>query len=274
MSAEDEASFAALATVISAGTGMTLGAYKEKCLRRRIAVRMRACGVHTFEEYRRVLSKTPAEMASLFDVLTINVTKFFRNREAWARVSETAISDLFERLHGRVRVWSAGCSSGEEPYTIAILLAEAGLRSNPQWRDRYAIDATDIDRMSLERCAAAFYQTPSLAETPPELISKYFVSDGADGWSVTPELRARVRVTRNDLTREAAPGAPYDLITCRNVVIYFDRPTQEALLERFHDALRPGGYLLLGKVETIFGPSRNRLELVDARERIYRRPVE
>jgi chemotaxis methyl-accepting protein methylase len=268
----DEASFAALTQVISTRAGMTLGAYKEKCLRRRIAVRMRACGVHTYDDYLKLLSKAPAELASLVDVLTINVTKFFRNRETWDRLASGVLGESFERQQGRVRVWSAGCSSGEEPYTLAILLAEAALRCNPAWRDRFLIDATDIDRISLERSAAATYQTPVFSETPPLLVQKYFTPAGADTWNVIPSLCARVRVSRNDLTRDDPPGAPYDLIVCRNVIIYFDRPTQEALLNRFHDALKPGGHLLLGKVETIFGPARSRLELIDARERIYRRP--
>jgi chemotaxis methyl-accepting protein methylase len=267
----DEATFAAFARALSARTGVTLDAYKPKCLARRVAVRMRACAVHTYDAYLELLDEEPAELERLHAALTINVTRFFRNPEVWAALAPT-LPALFERP-GEVRCWSAGCASGEEAHTLAILLAQAaeGL-GRPEWLDRVHIDATDIDRESLERTRAGRYQVAALVETPETAVRRWFRTDG-DAMVVDAALRARVVVRAHDLTGDPMPVARYDLVTCRNVVIYFDRAMQERLFSAMHDALRPGGYLVLGKVETLVGEARERLELVDIRERIYRRPA-
>jgi chemotaxis methyl-accepting protein methylase len=155
---------------------------------------------------------------------------------------------------------------------VAVLLAEAartlGTRDGTA---RARVDATDIDRHSLERTADPAYPETAFSEMPPELVRRYF-SAGAPR-RPHPEIRRLVQVSALDLTREPPPHPPYDLIVCRNVVIYFDRATQERLFEQFAGALAPGGLLVLGKVETLLGPARQRLALVDARERIYRRPA-
>jgi chemotaxis methyl-accepting protein methylase len=130
------------------------------------------------------------------------------------------------------------------------------------------VDATDLDPGSLARADAGAYRAPAFDELPADLAARYF-TPGATR-TVRPEVRAPVRFQRHDLLREPPPAPPYDLILCRNVVIYFDRPTQERLFLGFADALAPGGVLVLGKVETLFGPARARFRLDDARERIYR----
>ena len=264
----------ALTRRISETAGLALDAYKSKCLRRRIAVRMRAVGVHTYADYLDVLDRAPGELDRLLDALTINVTKFFRNRETWDRVADAIAPELLIRREGRARIWSAGCASGEESYTLAMIFAEGAERlGHGSWVERFTIDATDIDRLSLERARAARYPSAIFSETPPELVARYCRADGADAFVVVDRLRERVSVRRHDLIQDPAPRAPYDLIVCRNVIIYFDRPTQEQLLLTFHDALAPSGFLVLGKVETIFGPARTQLDLIEPRERIYRRPA-
>ena len=135
---------------------------------------------------------------------------------------------------------------------------------------RTRVDATDIDRASLERTGTASYPEAAFAEMPPDLVKRYFTATAPR--EPLPAIRRMVQVLRHDLLQEAPPHPPYDLILCRNVVIYFDRASQERLFVRFAEALRPGGILVLGKVETLFGPSRDLLRLEDARERIYRRP--
>jgi chemotaxis protein methyltransferase CheR len=272
VSAADEAAFAALARKISAGAGFTIGAYKDKCMRRRIAVRMRACGVHSYSDYQALLDKSPGEYDRLRDALTINVTRFYRNAETWNLLRRDVLPDLCLR-DSELRVWSAGCSSGEEPYTVAILIAEQVDRAGrPDRLERLTVDATDIDRSSLERASSARYPREALADLPGDLVRAYFEPDG-ELLRVVPRVRRRVLVRPLDLSQEGPPRRGYQLIFCRNVVIYFDRPMQERLFQTFAEALEPGGYLVLGKVETLFGSARDRLVLVDPRERVYRRPA-
>ena len=250
---------------------------------------MRARGVHTFEDYRRLLDQDAKEYDLLLDALTINVTKFYRNAETWDALAATHLPALWHAAAGRVRAWSAGCASGEEPYTVAVVLAEAaraaggagsGAAGAPLAGAR--VDATDVDRASLEKTRAAAWPESAFTEMPPALVRRYF-SDAAPAPSpaasarplrrAIPELQRLIRVLQHDLVRDAPPDPPYHLIVCRNVVIYFDRSTQERLFARFTEALQPGGLLVLGKVETLLGAARERLELLDPRERIYRRPA-
>jgi chemotaxis protein methyltransferase CheR len=266
----DDTVFAALTRRISRETGVALDAYKDKCLRRRIAVRMRACGVHTYPEYQAVLDRTPAEYERLKDAITINVTRFYRNAETWNLLR----ADMLQQVcatEGEIRVWSAGCSSGEEAYTLAILIADQLERQGTPGRLRsVTIDATDIDRQCLERAQAGCYRREALADLPPELVMRYFEDSGTE-CRVIERVRERVVVRASDLSCEPPPRQNYHLILCRNVVIYFGRPTQERVFATFADALAPGGFLVLGKVETLFGPARERLTLLDPRERVYRR---
>jgi len=271
MADPDDRGFRALTARITLARGVCCEAYKEKCLRRRIAVRMRARGVHSFDEYGRLLEEDAREYELLLDALTINVTKFYRNPETWNALARPHLADLWRARQGRLRAWSAGCASGEEPYTLAVLFAEAARLAGPGEVLVHArVDATDIDRQSLERTAAPEYPETAFTEMPPDLVRRYFSADVPR--RPIPEIRRVVQVSAHDLTREPPPRPPYDLITCRNVVIYFDRTTQERLFDQFAEALTPAGFLVLGKVETLFGAARKRLELVDARERIYRRP--
>jgi chemotaxis protein methyltransferase CheR len=242
--------------------------YKKSCLRRRIAVRMRASGALTFGDYGRILEGDTTEYERLLDTLTINVTKFYRNRETWDALSSTFLPRLWAACDGRVRCWSAGCASGEEPYTVAMLVLEHANRIANSGPLRVRVDATDFDRASLARAASGTFPAQAFEELPEPLRHRYFA--GEDNRTVRSELRAVVSFRRHDLLRELPPAAPYDLIVCRNVVIYFDRPTQERLFTSFADALVPNGVLVLGKVETLVGEARNRLVLADTRERIYR----
>jgi chemotaxis methyl-accepting protein methylase len=269
----DDAAFAALARQIAQTSGFAVGAYKDKCIRRRIAVRMRACGVHTYEDYRALLSRSPAEYERLRDALTINVTRFYRNAETWYLMRRLVIPLLFNRAKVEVRVWSAGCASGEEPYTLAVLAADyLDQMGRGGELTRLTIDATDIDRTSLERAREAVYRREGLSEMPSDLVRTYF-DDLGETRRVTDRVRRRVQVRPFDLSGAPPYRTDYDLILCRNVVIYFDRPMQERVFQTFTDALVPGGFLVLGKVETLFGAARDRLILVDPRERVYRRPA-
>ena len=270
----EERAFRALTEKITQARGVSCDAYKDRCLRRRIAVRMRARGVHSFTDYSRLLDSDGHEYDRLLDALTINVTKFFRNNEAWAALAPY-LAERWKARSGAVAVWSAGCASGEEPYTIAAALAEtARTTGTSDWLPRARVLATDIDRQSLERATAARYAAAAFSETPAEVLRRWIEPAAADG-TRTPvaAVRGLVTVQRHDLTTGRPPGGPFDLVVCRNVVIYFDRGTQERLFQVFANALRPEGLLLLGKVETLLGPAREQLRMENPRERIYRRPA-
>jgi chemotaxis protein methyltransferase CheR len=271
VSGADDPGFEALARRISRGAGFTVEAYKDKCVRRRIAVRMRACGVHTYADYQALLDQSPGEYDRLRDALTINVTRFYRNAETWNLLRRTILPALCAPDAGEIRIWSAGCASGEEPYTIAILAAEQFERAGRSTDlRRVTVDATDVDRQSLERARVARYRPEGLVEMPEELVRRYFEAAPPE-LRVVPRVRDRVAVRTLDLSAGRPLRRDYHMIVCRNVLIYFDRPMQERLFQLFTDCLVPGGYLVLGKVESLVGPVRERLQLVDARERVYRR---
>jgi chemotaxis methyl-accepting protein methylase len=262
--------FAGLTDKIATERGFKCASYKEKCLRRRIAVRMRARDVHTFDDYARILDRDPAEYDRLLDALTINVTKLFRNWDVYAALSAKVIPELWRRQTPAIRVWSAGCSSGDEPYSVAILFHRFAAISGmlPQI-GRVRVLGSDIDRESLAAARRGHFEESDFADTPAELRDRYF--SRAAPFAVVDSVRDLVRFERRDLLTDEPPPGQYDLILCRNVLIYFDRETQERVFDVFYQSLAPGGFLVLGKVETLLGPTRSRFAAVDARERIFRR---
>jgi chemotaxis methyl-accepting protein methylase len=267
----DDGSFRMLTEKVFRERGFGCASYKERCLRRRIAVRMRAKGVHTYEDYARVLDGDALEYERLLDALTINVTRLFRNREAFAAIAAQVVPELWDWPAARLRLWSAGCSSGEEPYSLAALIHQHAVGRGAISRlTRVDILGTDVHGPSLEAAAEGAYSEAAFDEVPPGVRQAYFTA-GPPPYRVSRELRRLVRFEANDLLRDPAPGAGFGLIACRNVLIYFDRTSQERLFEHFHAALAPGGFLVLGMVETLFGNARRSFATVDARARIFRR---
>ena len=266
----EDIEFAALTSKISRERGFGCASYKEKCLRRRIAVRMRARGVHTYTDYSRVLDQDATEYERLLDALTINVTKLFRNWDVYSTLAEKVVPELWSLTSERIRLWSAGCSSGEEAYSLAVLLHQyASTRGLVHQLNRVDVLGTDIDKASLERAVRGEFQASDFSDTPDELRRRYF--DATAPFAINPVVRQMVRFERHDLLKDRAPLARFHLVACRNVLIYFDRDTQERLFQMFHDVLVPGGYLVLGKVETLLGAVRSQFAAVEARERIFRK---
>ncbi len=262
--------FDALTELIAGRTGFRCGSYKERCLRRRLAVRMRARGVHTYRDYTRVLLDDEREWDRLLDALTINVTRLFRDPAAFEAMGREVVPTLWAGSGERIRAWSAGCASGEEVYSLAALFhRHVEALGEADRLHRVEITGTDIDRASLESAARAQYHESAFADVPPALRARYF-TPGYPA-EVVPELRALTSFERRDLLHEPPPADSLDLILCRNVLIYFDRETQERLFSAFRDALRPGAFLVLGKVETLLGESRRGFVPVLARERVFRR---
>jgi chemotaxis protein methyltransferase CheR len=266
LSEKDARELQELKEQIRRDVGFYCDGYKEHCLRRRIAVRMRARGLHGYAEYAGLLLRDPQEYQKLRDAVTINVSKFYRNPEIWEVIDRNVLPQFFAG-NRPVRIWSAGCAGGEEPYSIAILLREHARRTNQLSAiQRFQVVGSDIDRASLETARRGAYNSFAFTDIPSDIRERWFESP--EFTSVKQEIRESVRFETRDLMTAELPKG-YDVIFCRNVVIYFERSAQEALFQRFHQALAPGGYLVLGKVETLFGKTSSLFAPVAQRERVF-----
>jgi chemotaxis protein methyltransferase CheR len=263
----DTAELAELKAQIEGRAAFHCAGYKEKCLRRRIAVRMRARAVHTYADYGRLLQRDPAEYDRLVDALTVNVSKFFRNPEVWQVIGDRVLPELFALDAPTLRAWSAGAAGGEEAYTLSMLArdhaAETGKDAN-----RLRILGTDIDRQALAFAERAEYTDFAMTDIDPAARDRWFRRNGT--YRLREEARAGVRFAVHDLMRDPFP-ADQHFILCRNVIIYFERWVQEDLFRRFHESLVPGGFLVLGKVEALLGASAGLFRAVANRERVFRR---
>lgn len=266
-----DAGFRALMDKITRDRGFRCSSYKDKCLRRRVAVRMRAKGTSSYSDYADILDADVHEYDRLHRVLTINVTKFFRNWETYAVLEQQVIPELWERGDPGIRIWSAGCASGEEAYSIAILMHQhADATESVPRLDAVSIIGTDIDGQCVGDAERGVYSETALGETPQALRARYFALDGGKR-RVVPRVKRLVAFEQADLLQASPPLDPVHLILCRNVIIYFQRDAQEALLREFHRILAPGGFLVLGKVETLLGGVRGLFSPVSARERVFRK---
>jgi chemotaxis protein methyltransferase CheR len=266
LSAKDARELQQLKEQIRRDVGFYCDGYKEHCLRRRIAVRMRARGLHGYSDYAALLLNDPQEYQKLRDAVTINVSKFYRNLEVWKVLDAQVVPRLFGERRD-IRIWSAGCAGGEEPYSIAMLLREYAQRTGEvEALSRFDVMGSDIDRLSLETAQRGEYTSFAFTDIPTDIRERWF--EAPQYTRVKPIIRDSVRFETLDLMTGDLPNGN-DVIFCRNVVIYFERAVQEALFERFHRALAPGGFLVLGKVETLFGKAGGMFAPVSQRERVF-----
>jgi chemotaxis protein methyltransferase CheR len=255
---------------ITRDSGFQCSSYKDKCLRRRIAVRIRARGASGCAEYSGMLDNDPREYERLMRSLTVNVTKFFRNWETYSAIDQKVIPALMEGDAREIRVWSAGCSSGEEPYSIGILLHRYAVAKGGRGLESVSIVGTDIDSDCLGEADRAVYTEAALGDTPADLRQQYFPQI-AGLRTMLPEVRKLVTFQVRDLLHFQPPFEDAHLVVCRNVIIYLERAAQDALFAHFHKTLASGGFLVLGKVETLLGEARGLFSPVNARERIFRK---
>ncbi|MFB3885953.1 MAG: protein-glutamate O-methyltransferase CheR [Thermodesulfobacteriota bacterium] len=231
--------------------GINLHAGKQELVKARLAKRLRALGLKSVDAYMEYLKydNPEEELSALVDVMTTNKTDFFREPHHF----DYLCREIVPRLKGRkIRIWSAGCSSGEEPYSIAIVLHEQ-ITDFERWDFR--ILATDLSSRMLARAQKGIYER-SCREVPPLLLSKYFKCMEAKPtrcYQVIESLRHQVHFARLNLIGDWPMKGPFDLIFCRNVMIYFDKPTQEQLVNRFWNLLKPGGHLFVGHSESLVG---------------------
>jgi two-component system CheB/CheR fusion protein len=264
--ANSPAQFEALLDYLHNSRGFDFTAYKRSSLERRVQKRMQAANVESYVGYGDYLEAHPSEFTLLFNTILINVTNFFRDPEAWDYIAADVIPRVLQSLEGDafVRIWSAGCSSGEEPFSLAMLLAEALGRD--AFRDRVKIYATDVDEEALSQGRQASYTEHAVGAVPPALAEKYFEkSNGA--YVLDRDLRRAVIFGRHDLILDP-PISRVSLLVCRNTLMYFNSEVQHRILDRFHFGLRDSGFLFLGKAEmlltrsSLFGP-------VDLKRRVF-----
>src|SRR5213594_2822719 len=254
VSQEVAGDFRALLETLSARYNFDFREYKEASLARRIRARMSQVHVDSFAAYARFLDANPDEHVALFNTILINITNFFRDPEAWNALAEDVIPRLVgEAAQSRsLRIWSAGCSSGEEPYSIAMLLAEhLGDAANTYTVKIYG---TDVDEEALTAARHAAYRTEQLRDVPDRLVNRHFTRDG-QLHRLRRDLRRWCIFGSHNLT-QAPPLSHVDLLVCRNVLIYFTSELQERILTRFHYATREDGVLFLGRSESLLARSR------------------
>ncbi len=256
----DRFHFERLIQMIRNEIGLDCSHYKPGYLRRRVAVRMRATQSSTYREYEKILAARREEYGLLLDRLTINVSHFFRDNMVFEEMKKTVLPQLAQK--SSVRVWSAGCANGEEPYSLAMLF-DKEFPKHKYWE----ILATDLDPNCLVRAKEGRYKLQALAETPLAYKTRYFRQDG-EFWDVDPKLKKKVKFRVIDLT-STMPDDRIDMILCRNVMIYFMPVLQDRLYESFYKILKPDGFLVLGKTETMLGDQRLKFEAINGRERIY-----
>ena len=259
--------YARLRRLVHDRTGFDMVSYKDRFIERRVAIRVRATHHESFSDYLVYLSREKGEMDRLLRCLTIHVSSFLRNPSTFEAISREVFPQIFAPGASRhPRFWSVGCSRGEEPYSLAMLVHEYLGEERRGWDVQ--IQAIDIDDRILAEAKAGEYGWHQVADLEPSRRERYFIH--AERWRLVPEIRRMVRFHRRDILMDP-PGGEYDFILCRNLLIYLDRPGQEAVLERFARCLRPGGFLVLGRTEIFVGAGREAFEVVDSRERIYRR---
>ena len=239
--------FAKICTILYDAAGIKLNDGKEGLVVSRLGKRMREVGVSGFAAYIARIEQDPAEMREMIDRLTTNKTSFFRESAHFDFLRTRVLPAWGDR---EVAIWSAGCSSGEEPYTLATVLFDHAQGGDAHGR----ILATDLSHRVLVKAKEGAYNAESVRDIPPQTLQRHFerVRDGAgDRWVAREHLRSVIRFGKLNLMGEWPMKGPFDAIFCRNVMIYFDRETQERLVQRFSRLLAPDGYLFVGHSETL-----------------------
>lgn len=257
----------AIIAVAHRETGLDFSQYKRTTLLRRIHRRMSLCRVDTEEKYLQLLKNQAEEIHQFSQDVFISVTRFFRDPEVFERLSRLLEQQFREMEDGsEFRVWVPGCASGEEAYTLAILIEEAQKRAGRVIEHK--VFATDISQRPLAAARAGLYSQDSVAEMPHDLLERYFVRNNLV-WQISRRIRDRVVFSAHDMSRDP-PFSRMDLVTCRNVLIYFNQELQRRVLNSLHYALKPTGILLLGTAENVSVAS-DRFTTVEALSRIYRK---
>jgi len=254
-----------LRRLLGGSHGIDLSYYTESFLTRRVAARMRSIGAATPADYLTLLSGDEAEIRALVAALTVNVTEFFRDAAVYESIRKDVIPQILATGRKRITAWSAGCATGQEAYTLAMTLDEA---LSAKKGCSYAVWASDINPRQLEAATAATYPADSIKLVPERYAKRYFVAAG-DSVAIPPSLKSNVRFFQHDLSSaQTLPAAGFDIVLCRNVMIYFAPEAKPKVFESFYRLMSPEGYLILGGTEVILNNPNFRV--VDAATKIYR----
>lgn len=261
--------FHVLVQKASKSSGVALKSYRDNYLRRRIDLRMKAVGIDNYATYMRLLDKNKNEVTEFMNAITINVTEFMRDRTPFLFFQNEILPDLIEKKkksqNHLVRFWSAACSNGEEPYSIAICSKEI---LPADWS--ISIYATDIDEDSLNRASKGIYTKEQLKNLDQRYIQKYFEPSGKD-FKVKNINKLSIRFMKHDLTSQPPISKHLDAVFCRNVMIYFNDEQKIKMLTDFYNSLSDDGYLIIGKSETLPDEIRALFSVADIREKIYKK---
>ncbi len=268
MDTKTDEAFEALLRYLRDARGFDFTGYKRATLIRRVRHRMAKTGYENFEQYLDALQASSEEFSALFNTILINVTAFFRDPESWDYLKTDVIPQLLAERgpDDQIRVWSAGCASGQEPYSLAMLLADT--LGPDAFRRRVKIYATDVDEDALTEARAATYDVKAIESVPEELLDRHFEQFNG-GYVINKDLRRAVIFGRNDLVKDA-PISRVDLLVCRNTLMYMNAETQRNVLGRLHFALAAQGRLFLGHAEMLLSHA-DRFTPLNLKHRIFRK---
>jgi len=253
-SAGSDPAFDRILQILLDRRGLDFNEYRRSFLERRMESRLHALNLKDFASYEKIVDRNPEELTELFDTLTINVAEFFRDPQIW----DYLIPEVFTPLAKRgkpIRIWSAGCASGEEPYTIAMCFHEIIHRSVPH-RASLKITATDVDPLALAKARTGIYASTSLRQVTPQRLRIFFTrarSKGEGFFEVVPEIRNMVQFSEHSYLQPSAAVDRADIVFCRNSMIYLKNESKLKAVANFHRVLATGGYLILGVTEVLIG---------------------
>ena len=267
MTLTNDDGFSALKRFIEQTLKIQCSNYKEDYIKRRLLSRMRSTSTATYNDYLKYLKDNPPELENLRNALTINVTEFFRDNDVYDLVRKEVLPSIF-KTRKSIRIWCAGCSTGEEPYSLAMILSDL-MAADKTLSGQ--IFATDIDEVVLKKAKDGIYSEKSMGKLSETQIHRHFTKLPDGTYQVKPHLQALIRFRPHDLMSGQPISRFLDMITCRNVTIYFTEKQKDDLARTFHGALVPGGYYVMGKteylgreVETLFAP-------VNSIQKVYRK---
>jgi len=250
--------------------GLDLSYFKPAFLSRRIGVRMKMLKMTNTSQYAELLNSNLNEVGTLYDSLSINVTKFYRDKQVWQVFGNKIIPNLLKdtKPNEKLRIWSCGCASGEEPYSLAIMFSESFKNSDTKFK----ILATDINSKALQHARTGIYTLDNLKNLDPLLITKYFQKTNDGKYKIIDKIKKIVSFNLADIT--TYPISYLDVIFCRNLLIYYGKDAQDLIFKKCHTVLKPNKYLVVGMDETLWGHKlQNSFLSLNSRDRIYQKKL-